>query len=153
MTNRKSLTIQPKSLLALSLLLSLCLSLFSASCDKKSEGTPLCDPITLNKPFTAKIGETYCLPSEHWEISFGPFVEDSRCNVSGLDCFWQGQYVMGISIDNGEIVRDTFYAVNDWRDTLFHAPYHIVLNKVFPETRASMEPLDTSAYSFEVIVK
>jgi len=149
MTNYKSLTINTRNLLSLSLSLSLTFT----SCDKKSEGTPLCDPITLNVPFTAKIGETYCIPTESWQITFGPFLEDSRCNVPGLDCFWEGQYVMAVTIESGEIQSDTFYADGDWRDTLYNGSYSIILNKVFPESRVSMEPLDTSAYSFEMIIK
>jgi hypothetical protein len=149
MTNYKSLTIKTRFLLILGL--SLSLSLTFTSCDKKSEGDPLCNSFTLNVPFTAKIGETYCIPSEPWQITFGPFLEDSRCNVPGIDCFWQGQYVMAVTIDNGEIARDTFYA--DWTDTLYSGSHSIILNKVFPETRTSMTPLDTSAYSFEMIIK
>jgi hypothetical protein len=160
MTNYKSLTINTRILLSLlrmpkllSIGICLSLSLSLISCDKKSEGNPLCNSITLNKPFTAKIGETYCLPNDSWQITFGPFLEDSRCNVPGLDCFWIGRYVMAATIESGEILRDTFYADDDWRDTLYHAPYSIVLNKVLPEIRDDMEPLDTSAYSFEIIVK
>jgi|GEM_PF-1566756 len=153
MRNYKSLTIKPKYFLGFYLSLSLLLSLAVTGCDKKSEGTPLCTSFTLNKAFTAKIGETYCLPSEHWQITIGPFIEDSRCNVPGIECVWAGRYVMGVTIDNGEALQDTFYAVDNWRDTLYHAPYTIILNKVLPEIRETMEPLDTSAYSFEIIVK
>ena len=149
MRNYKSLTI--KNLFYLGL--SLSLSLFLYSCDKKSEGTPLCNPITLGQSFTAKIGDTFCIPTDHWQITFGPFLEDSRCNVPGLECFWEGRFVMAASIDNGEIVRDTFFADDDWRDTLYHGAYSIILDKVLPEVRQNMEPLDTSAYSFEIIVK
>jgi hypothetical protein len=127
--------------------------LFFPGCDKKSEGNPLCQSIILDKPFLAKIGETFCLPAQNWEITFGPFLEDSRCNVPGLDCLWQGQYVMGITIDHEGITRDTFYADGDWRDTLYNAGYTIILDKVYPETRTDMIPLDTSAYSFDIIVK
>jgi hypothetical protein len=149
MRNYKSLTINLIPYLSLSLLLSLSVS----GCDKKSEVTPPCTSFTLNKPFTAKIGETFCLPSDHWEITFGPFLEDSRCNVPGQECFWEGQYVMAVSIDNGEIEKDTFYADGDWRDTLYAGNHSIILNKVFPEVRETMAPLDTSAYSFEIIIK
>jgi hypothetical protein len=149
MTNYKSLTINTRFLLFLSLSLSLTIT----SCEKKSEGDPLCNPFTLNVPFTAKIGETYCIPTEPWQITFGPFLEDSRCNVPGFECVWEGQYVMAVTIESGEIERDTFYADGDWRDTLYHGSYSIILNKVFPETRISMGPLDTAAYSFEMIIK
>ena len=157
MRNYKSLTNHRPSffspILSLSLSLSLFLSLSLSSCDKKSEGSPQCESVTLNKPFIAKIGETYCLPEDHWKITFGPFMEDSRCNVPGIDCIWAGRFVMAALIETNETTRDTFYAQRDWRDTIQRGAYTIILNKVFPEIRETMEPLDTSAYSFEIIIK
>ena len=155
MRNSKSLTIQCPSLLRLSLSLSLLFSLsfLQFSCEKTSEGSPQCDQIALNQPFTAKIGETYCLSNKNWKITFGPLIEDSRCNVPNIECVWAGRYVMAAVIEGAETERDTFFAERDWRDTLHVAPYSIILNKVLPETRTTMEALDTSAYSFEIIVK
>ena len=60
---------------------------------------------------------------------------------------------MAALIEANETTRDTFYAVRDWRDTIQGGPYTVILNKVLPEIRESMEPLDTSAYSFEIIIK
>ena len=121
------------------------------ACDKKTTANLSCNQISLDIPFTAKIDETWCL--DDWKIRFGPFVEDSRCNVPGIECIWAGRYVMAATIDNGETVQDTFYAVRDWRDTLYSGPYKVILNKVFPETRPTTDPLDPSAYLFEMIVK
>lgn len=123
------------------------------SCDKKTEANPTCHPITLNTPFTARISEQWCIEEADWKITFGPMIEDSRCNVDGILCVWAGRYVMAATIDKGEAVRDTFFAVHNWSDTLYHAPYQIILSKVYPETRLSMEPLDPAAYSFDIIVK
>jgi len=155
MRNSKSLTNQLPSILRLGLGISLffCLTLLQFSCEKTSEGSPQCDQIALNQPFTAKIGETYCLPNQNWKITFGPLIEDSRCNVPDIDCIWAGRFVMGALIEGAESERDTFYAEREWRDTLHVAPYAIILNKVFPETRTTMEPVDTSGYSFEIIIK
>ncbi len=149
MRNYKSLTITLSKVL--SLLLLFCLTL--TGCDKKSEGLSTCNPITLGKPFLAKIGDKFCIPTADWEITFGPVLEDSRCNVPGLECFWEGRYVMAVTIDHEGIVKDTFYAEGDWRDTLVNTPYSIELNKVYPEIRESLEPLDTAAYSFDIIIK
>ena len=121
-------------------------------CDADTEDLT-CKEITLNEPFIAKIGETWCRPEESWEVTFGPFIEDSRCNVPDIDCFWEGRYVMASLFDNGEVTKDTFYAVTNWRDTLVHDQFTIILNKVYPELRADFEPLDPDKYSFEVIVK
>ena len=60
---------------------------------------------------------------------------------------------MAATIDNGETIQDTFYAVHNWSDTLHQGNYDIILNKVFPETKATTDPLDPAKYSFEVIVK
>jgi hypothetical protein len=134
--------------------LSLTLILFGFSgCDKKNGSDPSCNQIILNKPFTAKIAEQWCLDETNWKITFGPFVEDSRCNVPQIECVWAGRYVMAVTINNGETVQDTFEAVRNWSDTLYQGSYSIILNKVFPEVRNSMEPLDPAKYSFEVIVK
>lgn len=139
---------------SISFTLGLCFLLFSFSaCDKKNPPELTCSQMTLNKPFIARIGEQWCLEETNWKITFGPFLEDSRCNVTGIDCVWAGRYVMAATIDNGEPVLDTFYAVNNWSDTLYQDGYSIILNKVFPEIRATMEPLDSSKYSFEVVLK
>lgn len=59
---------------------------------------------------------------------------------------------MAATVDNGETIQDTFYAEINWSDTLY-LDRQIILSKVYPETRISMEPLDTSKYSFDIIVK
>ena len=128
------------------------LVLFTNSCDEKT-AKPECKDFTLNQTFTAKVNEQWCLEGADFKIRFGPFIEDSRCNVPNINCFWNGQYVMGATIDHGTSVQDTFYAVHNWTDTLYHNAYRIILAKVYPEIRTSMEPLDESAYSFDVIVK
>jgi hypothetical protein len=70
-----------------------------------------------------------------------------------IDCVWAGRFVMAALIEANETTRDTFYAQRDWRDTIQRGAYTVILNKVFPEIRETMEPLDTSAYSFEIIIK
>ncbi len=60
---------------------------------------------------------------------------------------------MGTTIYNGEATQDTFFAVNNWQDTLLSGPYTIHLNLVKPEIRPTTEPLDPSAYSFEMVIK
>ncbi len=139
---------------SLSFTIGLSFLLFSFSCcDKKNTYDAACNQITLNKPFIAGIDEQWCLDEAIWKIRFGPFIEDSRCNVTGIECVWAGRYVMAATIDNGELVQDTFNAVNNWSDTLYQGIYSILLKKVFPEIRSSTDPLDPSEYSFEVIVK
>jgi hypothetical protein len=123
-------------------------------CGKSGEAPAGCDnQITLNQPFTARIGETWCLPDESWDITFGPYLEDSRCNVVNVDCVWAGRYVLATYIENDGAMRDTFFAVREWRDTLSAAGHTIILNKVYPEVRQSTDPLDASSYSFEIIVR
>ena len=123
-------------------------------CGKSEDKTAGCDnQITLNQRFTAKIGETWCLPTENWEITFNATVEDSRCNVVDVECVWAGRCVLATNIDAGTSVRDTFYAVDDWRDTLIAGNHTIILDKVHPVTRPSTDPLPESAYAFDVIVK
>ncbi len=131
-----------------------CLLMFClAACDKKSPSNGSCNEATLNQLFTAKINEQWCLDGTNWKIRFGPMVEDSRCNVTGIQCVWAGQYVMAVTINNGEPVQDTFYAVNNWTDTLYQGGYQIILAKVYPEIRTTTDPLDPSAYSFDVLIK
>jgi hypothetical protein len=123
-------------------------------CGKSEDNTAGCDnQITLNQRFTAKIGETWCLPSENWEITFNGTVEDSRCNVPEIDCVWAGRYVLATTIDGGSAIRDTFNAVNAWRDTLYQGNHTIILDKVYPELRPTMDPLNESAYAFDIIVR
>ncbi len=125
----------------------------STGCEKKLNSNSSCNQITLNETFTAKIGEEWCLDAADWKITFGPLIEDSRCNVPGIQCIWAGRYVMAATINNGEIVQDTFVADTNWQDTLYQGAYKIILAKVYPEIRTTTEPLDPSKYSFDVIVK
>lgn len=126
-----------------------CLSF--TSCDQKSSLT--CKEITPGQPFLARIGEEWCVSASNWKVKFGPFVEDSRCNVPGIECVWAGRYVMEATFSHGETVQDTFFAVNEWRDTLYQGGYQVILDKVYPETRTSMSALSPEDYSFDVIVK
>ena len=137
----------------ISLTVSLLFVLVSDRCDQRSDLDPDCNEIHLNKAFTARIGEEWCIPETGWKITFGPVIGDSRCNVPGIECIWAGSFVMAASISNGEITQDTFEAVHGWQDTLYSGPYKIYLNKVIPEVRESLDPLDPSAYSFEMLIK
>ena len=130
----------------------LCLITWTA-CDKKTISHLSCKEFELNQPFTAKISDQWCLKGGNLRINLGPLVEDSRCNVPEIDCVWAGRYVMAATINQGGEVRDTFFAVHNWTDTLYHSAYQIILAKVYPEVRTSMEPLDPSLYAFDMIVK
>jgi hypothetical protein len=132
---------------------TLLLVLVVTSCEPKSETSLTCNQIELSKAFTAKIGEEWCIPGSNWKITFGPFIEDSRCNVPEIECIWAGRYVMGATIYNGETMQDTFFAVHNWQDTLLSGPYAIYLNLVKPEIRPTIDPLDPSVYSFEMVIK
>lgn len=142
-----------KYLISISIGLSF-LFLSVSGCDKKNNPDLPCNPITLNKPFLAKIDELWCLDQADWSIRFGPAVEDSRCNVPGIECVWAGRYVMAATIitADGED-RDTFYAIHNWSDTLHQDGYNIYLKKVYPEIRPTMEPLDPAKYSFDIVVE
>jgi len=137
----------------LSITMGLLFVLVAEKCEPVSDAGLRCQEITLNKPFTAKIGEEWCVPQSGWSINFGPVIEDSRCNVVNVECIWAGQFVMATTISNGEINQDTFYAINNWQDTLYANPFTIYLNKVNPEVRATTEPLDPASYSFEMVVR
>jgi hypothetical protein len=139
----------------LSIAVCSCFLLFGFSgCDKNCSSDPSCNEINLNKPFTARLGERWCLESENLEINFGPFVEDSRCNVPGIECIWAGRYVMATTLVHGDAAKqDTFYAVHNWTDTLYSGNLSIILNKVLPETRPTTDPIDQSNYAFDVVVK
>jgi len=137
----------------ISLTFTLLVVLVVTSCEPKSETGLTCYEIELNKAFTAKIGEEWCIPGSDWKITFGPFIEDSRCNVPDIECFWAGRFVMGATIYNGEATQDTFFAVHNWQDTLLSVPYTIYLNLVKPEIRPTTDPLDPSSYSFEMEIK
>lgn len=125
------------------------------SCDKAPFGENLqCNQAQIDKSFTAGTGELWCLSGSDLKIQFTDVVEDSRCNVSDITCVWAGRYVMAATLlYGGESIQDTFYAQHGWRDTLYTGPYKIILEKVKPETRESMEPLEDEAYNFDVVIR
>ncbi len=129
-------------------------SLMLFSCDvSRSDASLLCQEIVPGQTFTAVPGATYCEPVSGWEMTLGPVIEDSRCNVNGLACIWEGRFVMGVSFQNGGVDQDTFYTGGNWRDTLYHGPFAIMLNEVYPLNRTSFEILDSSEYSFDMIIQ
>lgn len=129
-------------------------TVFLASCTKSKTETPFdCKEITLGETFSAKFGEEWCVPQTGLKMTLGPFIEDGRCNIPGILCVWEGQFVMGVTFENGEATKDTFYAVKNWRDTLSHGPHTIMLNKIYPLTRTSFDPMDLEEYTFEMIVE
>lgn len=114
----------------------------------------MCNEAQLNKPFTAKIGDEWCLVGTDWKIKLNDVVEDSRCNVPNVECIWAGRYVMSVTIDqDGGTVQDTFFAVNNWQDTIYSGNYAIYLNLVKPEIRPTTDPIDEDAYSLEMVIK
>ena len=138
----------------LSLTISLLFVLVTERCEPKSDSGNVCNQAILNKPFVAKIGEEWCLSQTDWKMKLDAVVEDSRCNVTNVDCVWAGRYVMAVTIEqDGTPLRDTFYAVNNWRDTIYNGPYAIYLNLVKPETRPTTDPIDAADYSFEMVIK
>lgn len=134
------------------LTLALLSALAIPSCEDKI-ANPGCNEITPGVTFTARLGEVWCIPQTDWQMTFGSLIEDSRCNIENVDCIWAGRFVMSTIFDNGEATPDTFYAVNNWTDTLYHGPYAIFLNKVYPLEQSDPGPLDPSAYSFDMVVK
>ncbi len=125
-----------------------------SSCDKKNEGLPGdCQSIVLHQPFTARIGETWCIPATGWSIRLDTITEDSRCNVLEYVCVWAGQLVMEATVNEQGHDQVTFVADHDWRDTLYTQDHTIILQKILPETRDSWEILPPQTYAFEIIVK
>lgn len=138
----------------LSLTISLLFVLVTERCEPKPANGLMCHEAQLNKPFTAKIGDEWCLAGTDWKIKFDDVVEDSRCNVPNIECVWAGRYVMAVTIDqDGSSIQDTFFAVNNWQDTIYNGSYSIYLNLVKPETRPTMDPIDESAYALEMVIK
>lgn len=130
----------------------LCLSMAGMGCETKSELPGDCQGFNFDQTFRAKIGETWCHSKPSFQITFGPLIEDSRCNVPNIECVWAGRYVMLATVLHGGdvIAQDTFDAVSNWSDTLYNTPYTIMLQKVYPEIRDSVGNLPDSVYSFDV---
>ena len=138
----------------LSLTVSILFVLVTERCEPKSDSGNVCNQALLNKPFVAKIGEEWCLAQTDWKMKLDAVVEDSRCNVTNIDCIWAGRYVMAVSFtQDGTTLQDTFLAVNNWRDTIYNGSYAIYLNLVKPETRPTTDPIDPTSYSFEMLIK
>lgn len=135
------------------LTVSILFVLVTERCEPKSSGL-MCKETQLNKPFTARIGEEWCLAQTDLKIKLDAMVEDSRCNVTNVECVWAGRYVMAVTIDHdGGSLRDTFFAVNNWQDTIYSGSYGIYLNLVKPEIRPTTDPIDPASYSFEMVIK
>lgn len=138
----------------ITLTVSLLFVLVTERCEPKPANGLMCNEAQLNKPFTARIGEEWCLTGTDWKIKLDGVVEDSRCNVPNIECVWAGRYVMAVTIDqDGSILQDTFFAVNNWQDTIYSGSYAIYLTLVKPEIRPTMDPIDADAYSLEMVIK
>ena len=120
-----------------------------SSCDKERH-VPACLAFSENEAFTARVGETWCLEGDDLRLTFGPILEDSRCNVNEVDCFWPGRFVLALTLEDGETAQDTFYAVDNWQDTLHYPGFDLFLDKVLPAVRPTTEWADTAAYRLEI---
>lgn len=138
-------------LLRLTIIFSLPLLMFQ-SCDDKLPFPANCMTFQAGVPFEAAIQETWCDESGDFALTLGPILEDSRCNVPGIKCVWAGRFVLAATFQHAGISRDTFYAVEAWRDTIVVDNREIILDKIFPETRTDMGIVDTSAYRFRLII-
>ena len=138
----------------LSITISLLFVLVTERCEPKTANGLTCHETQLNKPFTARIGEEWCIAGTDWKMKLNAVVEDSRCNVPNVECVWAGRYVMAVTIDqDGSTLQDTFFAVNNWQDTIYSGSYAVYLNLVKPQTRPTTDPIDASSYSFEMVIK
>ena len=124
------------------------------SCKELVNGATPCNEITLGATFEAKVHDTWCLPDEKVMITIGPILEESRCNVTGIDCVWAGRTVLELIIDTKETpeYRDTLVAERNWQDTITIGGYSLELNKIIPEQRATLA-VDTAKYRFQMILK
>lgn len=134
------------SLIALTLLLN--------ACRDRSESALPCKEITEGVAFEAKVHESWCLPDGSVKLTVNSILEDSRCNVKDLVCVWAGRAVVELLIETNEVpsYRDTFYAVNNWQDTLQIGSHDLELTLVLPVERLDTN-VDTAAYRFQMILK
>lgn len=138
----------------ISLTVSLLFVLVTERCEPKSTSGLMCNEAHLNKPFTARIGEEWCLAQTDWKMKLDAVVEDSRCNVTNVDCVWAGRYVMAVTFSHdGTSLRDSFYAINNWKDTIYIESHAVYLHLVKPETRPTTDPIDPASYSFEMVIR
>lgn len=130
------------------------LLLFSNGCKETTEHVLPCMEITEGTPFEAKVHDTWCLPDESVKITFGPILDDSRCNIPNIECVWAGQTLLELRIETTEIPNtylDTLFAVNNWQDTISIGNYNLQLNRVFPLERSGFD-VDTANYRFQMIL-
>jgi len=134
----------------ISIVLPLCVS----ACREKTEVASGCMEITPGVAFDAKVHETWCLPDESVKITVGHILDDSRCNVLGIDCVWAGKTDLELQIETKEIpfYRDTLSALYNLKDTISIGSYSLELVKVFPEMRTTFD-VDTTNYSFRMILE
>lgn len=131
-----------------------CLLITLASCDCDDRSALPCREIIKDEIFEAKVHDVWCLPDESLKITFGPILEDSRCNIPGFDCFWAGRTLLELLIETNEVAayKDTLYAELNWQDTLSVGNYSLELNKIFPLERTDFT-VDTAKYRFQMVLR
>ena len=123
------------------------------SCKVITESALPCKEIIPGAVFEAKVHDTWCLSDESVKITIGPILEDSRCNIKGIECVWAGRTVLELEIETKEITsyRDTLFAVDNWQDTLTIGNYTLSLTQILPLERLDFD-IDTAAYTFQMIL-
>lgn len=122
------------------------------ACREMTDNALPCLEITPGMPFEAKIHDTWCLPDGSLQLTFGPILEDGRCNIQEINCFWEGQMLLETEITNhGEMQKDTFRVIGQGSDTLVSGQWSIIMQHVSPEERPDFS-IDTSAYRFTMLV-
>lgn len=134
-------------------LLFTCFTLGSCDQDNTSKPNFSCVSQQINTPFQARVGDQVCFENENIVLHFGKILEDSRCNIPHVDCFWEGRYVMILDVEeNGAINPDTIQASYIGLDTLIYPDFRILISNVKPEIRTTYEVTDTSLYELEVML-
>jgi hypothetical protein len=113
-----------------------------------------CQDMSPGAGFTAKIHETWCLKDESLKVTFSSIAEDSRCNVTGIDCIWPGRFVMDLLIEEqgSQPYHETLATDETWKGNITISNYTLSLLKVAPVQRSAIE-VDTAKYAFEMVLE
>ena len=132
----------------------LLLFLGAASCKDSEKGALPCNEITPGAYFDARIHDTWCLPDESLKITFDRILEDSRCNVIGIDCIWAGRTVIALKIDSetAGLYTDTLATDESWKGSIDAPGYTLSLDEIKPDIRTNIA-VDTATYRFKMLLE
>lgn len=126
------------------------LTAFAAFTSCESKETASVESDKFGETITLKVGESVTIQESVLTVVFKEVKEDSRC-PTGTDCFWEGQAVINLAINETETAEVIMRAgkADLAKDTLDEVIYTLIAVTPYPDAKGVL-PIPSEEYEIEL---